>query len=81
MTEPDVIIFDCDGRAARRSHEGAPLSAAVSASERDQMLKIDPIARVRAVAAKADLLLVGVGQINQRAQVYVDGFVSREELF
>src|SRR5260370_32842636 len=51
-----------------------------SAGERDQMLRIDPIARVRAVAAKADLRLVGIGQMDQRAQVFVDGFVSREEL-
>src|SRR5260221_59155 len=39
-----------------------------------------PIARVRAVAAKADLRLVGVGQMDRQAQVHVDGFVSREEL-
>jgi DNA-binding transcriptional regulator LsrR (DeoR family) len=44
------------------------------------MLRLDPIARVRAVAAKADLRLVGIGQMDQRAQVFVDGFVSREEL-
>ena len=51
-----------------------------SERERDQMLRIAPIARVRAVAAKADLRLVGIGQMDQRAQVLVDGFVSREEL-
>jgi DNA-binding transcriptional regulator LsrR (DeoR family) len=51
-----------------------------SERERDQMLRIDPIARVRAVAAKADLRLVGIGQMDQGAQVFVDGFVSREEL-
>jgi DNA-binding transcriptional regulator LsrR (DeoR family) len=45
------------------------------------MLRIDPIAKVRAVAAKADLRLVGIGQMDQSAQVHVDGFVSREELF
>ena len=44
------------------------------------MLQIDPIAKVRAVAAKADLRLVGIGQMDQQAQVHVDGFVSREEL-
>ena len=80
MTEPDVIIFDRDGRAVRRSHEGASLSAAVSARERDQVLKIDPIAKVRAVAAKAGVRLVGIGQMDQRAQVHVDGFVSCEIL-
>src|SRR5258705_4933277 len=52
-----------------------------SAGERTKMLKIDPIAKVRAVAAKADLRLVGIGQMDQRAQVHIDGFVSREELF
>jgi DNA-binding transcriptional regulator LsrR (DeoR family) len=51
-----------------------------SERERDQMLRIDPIARVRAVAAKADLRLIGIGQMDQGAQVFVDGFVSREEL-
>ena len=45
------------------------------------MLQIDPIAKVRAVAANADLRLVGIGQMDQSAQVHVDGFVSREELF
>src|SRR5258707_8619145 len=52
-----------------------------SAGARAQMLKIDPIAKVRAVAAKADLRLVGIGQMDQRAQVHIDGFVTREELF
>ena len=51
-----------------------------SEDERDQMVRIDPIAKVRAVAAKADLRLVGIGQMDQQAQVHVDGFVSREEL-
>src|SRR5260370_24336196 len=51
-----------------------------SERERDQMLKIDPIAKVRGVGAKADVRLVGVGQMDQQAQVHVDGFVSREEL-
>jgi DNA-binding transcriptional regulator LsrR (DeoR family) len=51
-----------------------------SERERNQMLQIDPIAKVRAVAAKADLRLVGIGQMDQRAQVHVDGFVTREEL-
>jgi DNA-binding transcriptional regulator LsrR (DeoR family) len=36
---------------------------------------------VRAVAAKADLRLVGIGQMDQSAQVFVDGFVTRQELF
>ena len=41
------------------------------------MLRLEPISKVRAVAAKADLRLVGIGQMDQNAQVLVDGFVTR----
>jgi DNA-binding transcriptional regulator LsrR (DeoR family) len=78
-------FFDTVGRLADRTkarHYPMPLPFLMSSpGERDQMLRIDPIAKVRAVAAKADLRLVGIGQMDQRAQVHVDGFVSREELF
>src|SRR3954467_14075921 len=78
-------FFDTVGRLADRTkarHYPMPLPFLMSsAGERAQMLKIDPIAKVRAVAAKADLRLVGIGQMDQLAQVHVDGFVSREELF
>ena len=77
-------FFDTVGRLADRTkarHYPMPLPFLMSsAGERDQMLKIDPIAKVRAVAAKADLRLIGIGQMDQRAQVHVDGFVTREEL-
>ena len=36
--------------------------------------------KVRALAAKADLRLVGIGQMDRKAQVHVDGFIDREEL-
>ncbi len=76
---------DTVGRLADRTrarHYPMPLPFLMSSpGERAQMLKIDPIAKVRAVAAKADLRLVGIGQMDQRAQVHVDGFVTREELF
>jgi DNA-binding transcriptional regulator LsrR (DeoR family) len=52
-----------------------------SEDERNRMVRIDPIAKVKAVAAKADLRLIGIGQMDQKAQVHVDGFVTREELF
>jgi DNA-binding transcriptional regulator LsrR (DeoR family) len=78
-------FFDTVGRLADRTkarHYPMPLPFLMSSErEREQMLKIDPIARVRAVAAKADLRLVGIGQMDQRAQEHIDGFVSREELF
>jgi DNA-binding transcriptional regulator LsrR (DeoR family) len=51
-----------------------------SEAERDQMLKIGPVTRVHALATKADLRLIGIGQIDKNAQFHVDGFISREEL-
>jgi DNA-binding transcriptional regulator LsrR (DeoR family) len=78
-------FFDTVGRLADRTgarHYPMPLPFLMSSEkEREQMLRIEPIAKVRAVAAKADLRLVGVGQMDQHAQVHVDGFVTREELF
>src|SRR6195256_4139289 len=83
-TDGSASFFDTVGRLADRTkarHYPMPLPFLMSSErERDQMLRIDPIARVRAVAAKADLRLVGIGQMNQRAQVLVDGFVTRAEL-
>src|SRR5258706_13546889 len=77
--------FDTVGRLADRTrarHYPMPLPFLMSSpGERAQMLKIDPIAKVRAVAAKADLRLVGIGPMDQRPQLHINGFVSREELF
>jgi DNA-binding transcriptional regulator LsrR (DeoR family) len=83
-TDGSASFFDTVGRLADRTkarHYPMPLPFLMSSErERDQMLQIDPIARVRAVAAKADLRLVGIGQMDQGAQVRIDGFVTREEL-
>ena len=84
-TDGSASFFDTVGRLADRTkarHYPMPLPFLMaSRSIRDQMLRLDPIAKVRAVAAKADLRLVGIGQMDQRAQVHIDGFVTREELF
>jgi DNA-binding transcriptional regulator LsrR (DeoR family) len=78
-------FFDTVGRLADRTgarHYPMPLPFLMSSEdERNRMVRIDPIARVKAVAAKADLRLIGVGQMDQKAQVHVDGFVTRDELF
>ena len=78
-------FFDTVGRLADRTgarHYPMPLPYLMSSEdERNRMVRIEPIARVKAVAAKADLRLVGIGQMDQKAQVHVDGFVTREELF
>ncbi|WP_298366915.1 sugar-binding transcriptional regulator [uncultured Bradyrhizobium sp.] len=77
-------FYDTVGRLADRTgarHYPMPLPFLMSSEdERNRMIRIDPIARVRAVAARADLRLIGIGQMDQKAQVHVDGFVTREEL-
>ena len=78
-------FFDTVGRLADRTgarHYPMPLPFLMSSEdERNKMVRIEPIAKVKAVAAKADLRLVGIGQMDQKAQVHVDGFVTREELY
>jgi DNA-binding transcriptional regulator LsrR (DeoR family) len=83
-TDGSATFFDTVARLAdltKARHYPMPLPVLMSSqAERDQMLKIGPITRVRAVAAKADLRLVGIGQMDKNAQFHVDGFISREEL-
>jgi DNA-binding transcriptional regulator LsrR (DeoR family) len=78
-------FFDTVGRLADRTgarHYPMPLPFLMSSEdERNRMVRIEPIAKVKAVAAKADLRLIGIGQMDQKAQIHVDGFVTREELF
>ncbi|MBV9560961.1 MAG: sugar-binding transcriptional regulator [Bradyrhizobium sp.] len=78
-------FFDTVGRLADRTgarHYPMPLPFLMSSEdERNRMVRIGPIAKVKAVAERADLRLVGIGQMDQKAQVHVDGFVTREELF
>jgi DNA-binding transcriptional regulator LsrR (DeoR family) len=78
-------FFDTVARLAdvtKARHYPMPLPVfASSEAEREQLLRINPVTRVRAIAAKATLRLVGVGQVDQGAQIHVDGFISREELF
>jgi DNA-binding transcriptional regulator LsrR (DeoR family) len=78
-------FFDTVGRLAdvtRSRHYPMPLPFLMSSEkERSHMLQLEPISKVRALAVKADLRLVGIGQMDQNAQVLVDGFVTRQELF
>jgi DNA-binding transcriptional regulator LsrR (DeoR family) len=79
-----ATFFDTVARLAdltKARHYPMPLPLLMSSeAEREHMLKIGPVRKVHAVAAKADLRLVGVGQMDKHAQVHVDGFISREEL-
>lgn len=77
-------FFDTVARLAdltKARHYPMPLPVFVSSeAERDQLLRIAAVTRVRAIAENADLRLVGIGQIDQGAQLHVDGFITREEL-
>lgn len=77
-------FFDPLARLAdltKARHYPMPLPVFVSSeAERSQLLQIAAVTRVRAIAENADLRLVGIGQIDQAAQVHVDGFITRDEL-
>jgi len=75
----DTLARLTDLTKARHYPMPLPLVVA-SEAERQQLLKLGPISRVRAIAAKADLRLVGIGQFDQGAPLHVDGFINREEL-
>ena len=83
-TDGSATFFDTVARLAdltKARHYPMPLPVLMSSeAERDQMLKIGPVTRVHALAAKADLRLIGIGQMDKNAQFHVDGFISREEL-
>ncbi|MCX8254623.1 DNA-binding transcriptional regulator LsrR, DeoR family [Beijerinckiaceae bacterium RH AL1] len=76
--------FDATARLAdltRARHYPMPLPfLAPSEAERARLQRIDPISRVRDLAATTDLRLVGIGQMDEEAQLLVDGFVTRHEL-
>ena len=77
-------FFDTLARLAdltKARHYPVPLPVFLASdAERQQVLKIAPVTRVRELAEKADLRLVGIGQLDQDAQVYRDGFVTRDQL-
>lgn len=65
----------------RAQHFPMPLPLYVaSAEERAQLLEIESVRRIRAVAGQADLWLMGVSQIGDDAVLHRDGFMTRSEL-
>ncbi len=81
-TDGSATFFDTVARLAdltKARHYPMPLPVLMSSErEREQVLKMGPITKVRAIAAKADLRLLGVGQMDKNAQFHVDGFISRD---
>ena len=76
--------FDAVARLAdltRAQHYPMPLPVFLSSAEECRsLLGIHAVQRIRTIAEKATLRLVGVGQLDQTAPLYVDGFLSRTEL-
>jgi DNA-binding transcriptional regulator LsrR (DeoR family) len=76
----DALALLADLTKAR--HFPMPLPVFLSsAGEREKLLRIDPVTRVRSLAEKTDLRLVGIGQMDMNAQLHIDGFITRDELF
>ncbi|MBN9008789.1 MAG: hypothetical protein J0H63_01210, partial [Rhizobiales bacterium] len=75
----DTLTRLADLTKARHYPIPLPLFAR-NPEERELLVGIEPVRRVHALAARADLTLVGVGQMDGEAQQFVDGFISREEL-
>ena len=83
-TDGSATFFDTVARLAdltKARHYPMPLPVLMSSErEREQVLKMGPVTKVRAIAAKADLRLLGVGQMDKNEQFHVDGFINRDEL-
>lgn len=61
-------------------HYPMPLPVVASTpEERELLMNLDPVVRVRALADRADLTLSGIGQVDVHAQMYRDGFITRED--
>jgi len=75
----DTVARLADLTKARHYPMPLPVLGA-SEAERAQLLRIGPVHRVHAMAERADLRLLGIGQIDQGAQLHIDGFISRDEL-
>jgi DNA-binding transcriptional regulator LsrR (DeoR family) len=53
---------------------------ASTANQRKLLLEIASVQRIFAMASAADVWLTGIGQIDQDAILYRDGFITRDEL-
>jgi DNA-binding transcriptional regulator LsrR (DeoR family) len=74
----NVIIRMADRVNAR--HFPMPLPVFVNSHEEKVLLHgQEPVHNILELARQADVTFVGVGQVNENAQLVVDGFVTREE--
>lgn len=82
--EGSASFFDVLARLSdlvQAPHYPMPLPVVVpSRSERDQLIRLEPVRRLRELAATANVTLVGIGRMDDDAPLYVDGFISAAEL-
>jgi len=74
------VIFNVADTVKARSFP-MPLPVLASSAKERQMLHSQPMIReTLALAAKADVTFVGVGEIGPEAPLFIDGFISEEEV-
>ncbi len=62
-------------------HFPMPLPVVVpSRQDREQLVRLEPFRRLRDLAEAAEMTVVGIGRMDERAQLHLDGFISMEEL-
>lgn len=76
----DTLTRLADLTQARHYPIPLPLVAA-SPDEKKLLLSLEPVRHVHELAMRADITLVGVGQMDAAAQFFADGFISRQELY
>jgi DNA-binding transcriptional regulator LsrR (DeoR family) len=75
----NVIFNMADAVKARMFPMPLPVIAS-SANEREMLLKQPMVRETLALAARADITFVGIGDLGAEAPLYLDGFITVDEL-
>lgn len=75
----DVIMRVADKTHAPHFPMPLPVIAATP-EERDLFHSLAPIRRARDLASRADVTFIGIGQMNDAAPLYIDGFLTFDDL-
>jgi DNA-binding transcriptional regulator LsrR (DeoR family) len=74
------VIFNIADTVKARSYPMPLPVIASSAAERELLLAQPMIRETVALAGKADITFVGIGDLGANAPLYIDGFISKPEL-
>lgn len=75
----NVIFNMADAIKARSFPMPLPVIAS-SRQERDMLLKQPMVRETLSLAARADVTLIGIGDLGPKAPLFVDGFINKSEL-